>query len=220
MKKVVIIIPAYNPSNELIEIVKGLEKYEIVVINDGSKEEYNDVFNAIKSRTKIIKHKENRGKGQAIKTALAYYSKIYEDKVGIVLADADGQHAIKDIKNIANELEKTLEVVIGVRRIDKMPLKNKIGNYIIKTIINKKYKSNILDTQTGLRGIPNKYVNELINVNGERFEYETKMLEYILKNKYKVNQIYIYTIYKKNIKSKFKTFKDSLEIIKSIAINI
>ena len=99
-------------------------------------------------------------------------------------------------------------------------LKNKIGNYIIKTIINKKYKSNILDTQTGLRGIPNKYVNELINVNGERFEYETKMLEYILKNKYKVNQIYIDTIYKKNIKSKFKTFKDSLEIIKSIAINI
>lgn len=217
MEKIVIIIPAYNPDRQLVNIIESLMgRYQIIVINDGSKSECNAIFDIIKDKAEILCHEKNEGKGKAIKTALHYYRNNCKNKAGVVLADADGQHSVEDIERVAKKLEETSEIILGVRNISKMPLKSKIGNCFMKLMINSKYKVNIGDTQTGLRGIPDKYVDEIAGLNGDRFEYETNMLKYVLKKQYSISQVEIETIYLNKIKSNFKIFKDSANVLKNI----
>ncbi|MDO4340954.1 MAG: glycosyltransferase, partial [Eubacteriales bacterium] len=68
------IIPAYKPDETLVTITDQLWGYgcRIVVVDDGSGEEYQKVFDKISDICIILKHSENRGKGAAIKTALTY----------------------------------------------------------------------------------------------------------------------------------------------------
>ena len=68
----VVIIPAYKPDERLIGIVDQLWTYgfRIVVVDDGSGEDYLDIFNRISDVCILLRHEENRGKGAAIKTAL------------------------------------------------------------------------------------------------------------------------------------------------------
>lgn len=217
MKDIVIILPAYNPKEQLIKIVNELKNsYEIIVIDDGSNESNQNIFKEIEQNVKILKHDKNYGKGKAIKTGMEHYLKEYKDKKGIVLADVDGQHSIESIVKTAEELEKENNIILGVRDISKMPIKSKLGNIFIQKILKAKYKIRIEDTQTGLRGIPNRYIQEMMQIGGNRFEYETKMLEYILKNQYKIKQVKIETIYSKKIKSNYATIKDSIQILKEI----
>jgi len=99
--KPVIIVPALNPDRKLIDLVEKLKKSNltIVIINDGSKNEYNDIFEILESKygCDIFTHTKNIGKGAAIKSGISYVSKKYPESGGYVTADADGQHAAEDI---------------------------------------------------------------------------------------------------------------------------
>ena len=68
-----------------------------------------------------------------------------------------------------------------------------ISSYIFK----KKSGVIIKDTQTGLRGIPKKYLREVQEVKGEGFEYEQNMLKNIVTNNIEYEELEIQTIYNK-----------------------
>ena len=93
-----IIIPAYNPDNHLLNVVKELKDYNIIVVDDGSASK--EIFEKLKNVT-LLKHDINMGKGKAMKTAMEYVYKNNLDD-GIIFVDADGQHKTKDIKKIIN----------------------------------------------------------------------------------------------------------------------
>ena len=58
---------------------------------------------------------------------------------------------------------------------------------------------------------------DLINVSGERYEYETNMLSYFAKNKIDMVEEDIKTIYiDKNKNSNFKKIKDSIRVYRTI----
>lgn len=57
----------------------------------------------------------------------------------------------------------------------------------------RKTKVKINDTQTGLRGIPTKYLNEIIKIPGE---YEINQLKFFAKN-VEIVQVKIATVYSK-----------------------
>lgn len=219
-KKVCIVIPAYNPTEYLEQLVNELTQndYEsIIVVNDGSVQKTNKYFENIKKHCIILKHKENLGKGQSIKTGIKYYIKNYKNLNGILTVDADGQHNIKDINNVCNKFINTNELVLGIRNFKQkqVPIKSKIGNTIINKIFNIKTKYKLQDTQTGLRAIPNRYMKSLLEIKGNRFEYETNMLIFFAKNKEKILEVPIETIYyEKNKNTSFKSIIDSIKIIK------
>ena len=73
----------------------------------------------------------------------------------------------------------------------------------------------VSDTQSGLRGIPFKFMKELINTKGERFEYEMQML-IDCAGRYDLTEIPIQTIYesKENHQTHFRPVKDSIIIYK------
>lgn len=98
-----LVIPALNPPNVLGQYVADLSAEgfdKIILVDDGSREEYRDIFNELKERYNcdLLVHVVNMGKGRALKDALNYYLNTYSvDYKGVITADSDGQHLVKDV---------------------------------------------------------------------------------------------------------------------------
>lgn len=221
ISNIVLIIPAYNPPLELILFTKNLLNYgfdKIIIVNDGSSQKHNPIFNEIKSIANLLIHKNNRGKGQALKTGFNYCINNLKNISGIITADADGQHDIQDIINIANQVTEN-EILLGQRFFNnkQVPFKSQLGNFLSRKAISFASKQKIYDTQTGLRFIPANKLKEISIVPGTKFEFETNMLLYAKTFGLKIREIPIKTIYiNKNESSHFKPFKDGYMIYKSI----
>ena len=72
--KMVILIPVYNPRERIINYVKKLKEknYDVIVINDGSDENYHAVFERMIYDCKIINYPHFKGKGYALKKGCQY----------------------------------------------------------------------------------------------------------------------------------------------------
>ena len=223
MDKVIVIIPAYNPNEKLIELVEKIDN-EIIIINDGTSKEREYIFKKLVPSIIVLNNKVNKGKGYSLKKGFKYVeNNLQEDIIGIVTADADGQHKAEDVQKIIYRLKenydkKSEKIILGSRNFKQkgIPFKNKIANKISSYIFKKKSGIYMKDTQTGLRGIPRKYLQEVQKISGEGFDYEQNMLKNIVKRKIPYEELEIMTIYNRNNKSNFKIFKDSYRIIKSI----
>ena len=66
MQKIAL-IPAYCPENRMIELIKELDTrgFAVVVIDDGSGEEYDELFTAARQYASVKRYTPNRGKGEA-----------------------------------------------------------------------------------------------------------------------------------------------------------
>ena len=94
-----------------------------------------------------------------------------------------------------------------------VPEKSSFGNKITSSVFKILYGIKITDTQTGLRGIPLKLVEEFQKIQGNRYEYETNMLIYCIKEQIEMIEEPITTVYiDKNVNSNFRPVKDSIMI--------
>ncbi len=216
--KYIALIPAYEPTNKLIEITKELKanNFLIIIVNDGSNDTYKDIFNKCRKYATILEYKDNHGKGYALKTGLKYIQDNYKDSV-IVTMDCDGQHTIKDALKLCNytlNLDNT--ILLGKRiRTKDTPIRSKIGNSITRFVFKTINGLDIYDTQTGLRAFKPSVIPFLLNIKGDRFDYEMNVLLEANKNKIKLKEETIETIYENNNKgSHFHPIKDSFLIYK------
>ena len=189
----------------------------IVIINDGSDKIKTCIFESLKSMgCDVLIHTRNLGKGAAIKTGLEYVLIKYPDSCGIVTADADGQHSPQDIYCIAQCLEERKDgIVLGVRcLLDKQaPFKSKWGNKITSAVFWLKTGIRLRDTQTGLRAIQMRYVPDVSQVQGTRYEYETNVLLFASRMDIPLVMVPIDTIYiDNNNASHFRAVQDSARI--------
>lgn len=139
-----------------------------------------------------------------------------DDFVGIITADCDGQHLIKDINKLYNEMQNTDKALfLGTRNFseDKIPPKSKFGNRVTSNIFKLLYGTRISDTQTGLRGISSSLIEAFSNVSGERYEYETNMLIEAILRRIQIVEVPIETVYiDNNSNTHFRPIHDSLLI--------
>ncbi|MDR0899965.1 MAG: bifunctional glycosyltransferase family 2/GtrA family protein [Lactobacillaceae bacterium] len=221
--KSTIIIPSYQPSNTLITVVSNLVKVtdrQIIVVDDGSGEDYDDKFNAVENLgATVVRYPKNKGKGFALKTAFDYQLKHLPQARGAVTADGDGQHDTEDILKIARtvDMTETPELSLGVRSFDKKttPTKSYYGNLITSKVFKLATGLKVEDTQTGLRGFPKKIIPQMLTVSGQRFEYEMNMLTDLKDLKIELKQIPIQTIYEDgNSATHFHPVRDSLLVYK------
>lgn len=218
--KSIALIPAYKPEKDFIMLAKNVsEKLELVVVNDGSGKEYANIFTEISKYAHVISYEENHGKGYALKKGLAYIHETYKEDYKVVTMDSDGQHRLEDAINLLEYVEKyPNNLVLGKRlRNEKTPLKSRMGNVISKFIFFITTGVNIYDTQTGLRAFTNKLMDLMLNISGDRYEYEMNVLFECAKERIRINEIQIETIYFNNNKnSHFKVIRDSFLIYKEI----
>lgn len=216
----IILIPSYEPDDNLIKLMDKLSKtnYKIIVVDDGSGNGYKDIFNKIKDKCKLISYEENHGKGYALKTGFEYIKKHYKEYT-LVTMDSDGQHTIEDAIKLLEYVHKNpKEYALGMRKRDeKVPLRSRFGNSVTRFIYRKITNLDVYDTQTGLRSFSNELMDFMININGDRFDYEMNVLLECAKEGIKMKEIPIQTIYIENNKgSHFKTVSDSYKVYKEI----
>lgn len=225
LNKIAIIIPALNPNEKLIELVKELKVVgltNIIVIDDGSRLENKKYFLELKkvSGVTVYENEKNYGKGRTIKKGI---EKVIDDKeiFGLVTVDADGQHLASDARKIAEKVEKEEKITFGERKLKNkdVPLFSRIGRIFSTWYLKLKTGVYLEDTQTGLRGIPRKYFDLALQVSGDRFDYEMNFLEKICDEKIEFDLVDIETIYKNRIKN-FRIFKDSYIIYKEFFKNL
>lgn len=222
MKKIPIIIPAYEPGEQLVYLVEELLETgnePIIIVDDGSQDKYAYIFEKVKSkdeRVVVLQHHMNLGKGRALKTAFNFCLNEYPEMTGAVTADADGQHSAGDIYRCSAALyQDPQHLILGCRdfSLPDIPYKSRMGNQLTCKVCRYLCGISVSDTQTGLRGIPTKFMKQLLNVAGERFEYETNML-IAAKDAVSIKEVPIQTIYdsKDHHKTHFDPLWDSLKI--------
>ena len=220
-KEILIIIPAYNPPIKLFEAL--LAKLDgafqnVLIVNDGSDETYNDFFKNVEKKYRVLRHEYNLGKGRAIKTAYSYAIDNYPDVLAYVVIDCDNQHDVDDMINCCKEaIQHPDSLVIGVRdfSLENVPFKSRFGNIITRTMFKWLFNYDISDTQTGLRAISPKFAPKLLNVAGDRYNYELKCLIVCCEENIPIIEVPIKTIYIENNKeSRFNPVKDSILIYK------
>lgn len=221
-----IVIPSLEPDDRLLELLEQLYTAHlgpVVLIDDGSGPEYQNFF--IISEEKydciVLHHAVNLGKGRALKSAFNYCLNQWPDLTGCVTADSDGQHTPECIAKCQAALKDNPNaLILGVRDFsaENVPWKSRMGNRITCFVSKFLCGISVTDTQTGLRAIPETFMRKLLAVQGERFEFETRML-LEAKGEFPIVEIPIQTVYdsKKNHTTHFHSVKDSFRIYKIFA---
>jgi glycosyltransferase involved in cell wall biosynthesis len=159
MVKLVINIPCLNEEktlplilSEIPKKIEGIDKIEVQIVDDGSKDGTVEVarrFNV----DRIIKHKKNKGLGEAFKSGVDAALKNGVDI--FVNTDADNQYPSRYIEKLVKPvLEGKADIVIGDRQTSKIkhfsPSKKffqRLGSWTVRKLSNTKVR----DAVSGFR---------------------------------------------------------------------
>lgn len=216
----VILIPAYEPDEELISLTKRLKEtgFAVVVVNDGSGPAYDRIFDAVKDFAHILVHERNKGKGAALKTGMRYIRDHLPEAENFITCDADGQHRVEDVVRVNEQLNAGHKFVLTMRRLRKnIPFRSWIGNAmsrVVYALLTKRYLS---DNQSGLRGFHRSHIDWMLQVEKNNYDYEMNVLYYASKKSIRICTILIDAIYiNNNQSSHFHPIKDTIRIYKSL----
>ena len=215
-----VLIPAYQPDARLPRLILELHRADpsskIVVVDDGSGQKFSDIFEASATAgAHVISYEHNRGKGYALREGFTWIRDVAGDSPEcVVTADADGQHTLNDIFRVGRTCTDTGKSVLGVREfVGHVPARSRIGNTATSALFWLATGWKLKDTQTGLRAFPVALLPELLEVQGDRYEYELRVLLHLAKFRHPVSQIPIETIYEAgNPTSHFRPLQDSARI--------
>ena len=215
-----LVIPAYKPDLNLLHLlqkVKGKSSLQIIVVNDGSPTSYDSIFQEAQKYATVLCYMTNQGKGQALKTAFSYIDSLGQYGT-VVTADADGQHKVWDIFRVSKKAqENPNHLIMGARSFSgNIPLRSAFGNKLTRFLFKQQTGVSVTDTQTGLRGFTTNMIPFMLEVEGQRYEYEMNMLLAASKE-YPIIEVPIETIYiNDNQASHFRPVRDGLMIYKDM----
>ena len=215
-----VLIPAYEPDSQLIPLTKRLQEagFAVVVVDDGSGPAYAEIFSAVKEYAHILTHKQNRGKGAALKTGMVYIRDEMPQIQNFITCDADGQHKVEDVIRVSNQLQAGHKFVLTMRQMKRdIPLRSKVGNVmsrVVYALLTKRYLS---DNQSGLRGFSCSHIDWMATVEKDNYDYEMNVLYYAAKKGIRISTILIEAIYiDNNQSSHFHPIKDTVRIYRSL----
>jgi len=181
--KLTVIIPAYNEERTLGKVIKdipktipSIDKIEVIVIDDGSTDRTAEISK--QTGAKVYSFKHNKGRAKAV---MYGFSKFLENHSDIlVLTDADDQYDSKEIPLIVKPIiKKEADMVLGdrqIKKLDFMPIGNKIGNQLLTKTLSAIIKMDISDGQSGFRAYTRETVAKLQIFSKYTFTQETLMI--------------------------------------------
>ena len=226
LEKLAIVLPSLDPDGKIDGVVRGLAEAgfrQIVIVDDGSDAQHQVHFERAEQFPccRVLHHGVNRGKGCALKTAFRCVLDELPEVEGVVTIDGDGQHLLEDIIACGERmLALGDKVVLGCRDFDApgVPPRSVTGNKTTNRLFKLFYGIEISDTQTGLRAIPRRFLEHMIAMEGERFEYETNMLLMMRRQGIAFVEQPIATVYDpEDYSSHYNAVKDSWRIFRIMA---
>ena len=196
------------------DVRRALPETRVLVVDDGSGPAYEGVLAAARAAGAVVTgYPVNAGKGEALRTGLARVIRLWPG-ADVVCADADGQHTPADIAAVARRVHETGRMTLGVRAFTgSVPLRSQLGNSVTALLFRGATGWRLRDTQTGLRGYPADELEWLLEVPGDRYEYELSTLLRSHELGMAVEEIEIATVYEPgNASSHFRPLRDSARI--------
>ena len=236
-RKYIALIPAFEPDERILRLADELIKkgFDILVVDDGSGPSYRELFNDLSQRAIVLTHSNNLGKGAALKTGLRFINKYmaYTESIltpsgamtvsggdaVIVTVDADSQHLPDDVMRVAEIAAVRRDaLVLGSRALDtEVPVRSRIGNTVTRHVYSAATGVRVHDTQTGLRAFHRSLIPRLLEIEGDRYEYEINMLMQLAAEGVPIIEERIETVYENNNSgSHFRTIRDSVRVYKEI----
>lgn len=189
-KKVLVIIPAYNESENIEKTVEDIKKnakdVDYVVINDGSKDNTMEILK--KKKYNYVDLVQNLGLFGAVQTGLKYaYLNNYDVAIQF---DGDGQHNAKYIKKLVDEIDN-YNIVIGSRFATKRrPLTLRmLGSRLISVAIKLVTFKTIKDPTSGMRAYDRSCIEDYANDINNPPEPDT--LVYMMLRKKKIKEVQV-----------------------------
>ncbi len=216
--KVCALIPFFNEEKYLRETVLAVLKYVdfILAVNDGSTDNSAMLIRDLPN-VEIISHKENQGKGAALRTG---FRKALERGCALLFTlDADMQHDPARIPVFLEKINETgADIVIGnrLRELKGMPLQRRASNFLTSKLLSWKTGTDIKDSQSGYRLLKCDKLETLLP-DFAGFEAESEILVKAARNKLKTAYVDIPTIYNDN-ESKMKSLSAIIGFIKVLFI--
>lgn len=211
--KIYIIIPCYNESQRLVEVINQAKEYgQVVVIDDGSTD--NSYQIAQSQGITVLKHFLNRGQGAALETGNRYALSHGADIV--VHFDADGQHQADEIpKLIEPIIDNQVDVVFGSRFLSDNKTLFLKKWLILKPAIffqNLMLGVKMTDAHNGFRAFSRKAL-EKIKITQDGMAHASEIIELVknLKLRYKEVPVTItYHVYGQGFMDGLKILRDLL----------
>ena len=155
-----VVIPAFNEERGIAEIAArvlsirpnlqkaGVDRLELLVVDDGSRDRTAEVASSIPGVT-LIQHAQNKGYGAALKTG---FSKACGELIGFL--DADGTYPPEYFPQLCTAAMNGVDLVIGSRMAgaaSQMPLTRRIGNLFFATLLTLLGRQKVTDSASGMR---------------------------------------------------------------------
>lgn len=223
MKRVCVIVPAYNEATVIADVIQTSKKafakikgfdIDIVVVNDGSRDETSS--EAKKGGAIVVDHILNSGAGGATLTGLAYARKHKYDIAATM--DADGQHAPEDVVKGIKKIDKSPSgLLIGSRLIDSegMSKTKVLGNMGLSLITKVLFGVNVTDSQSGLR-IYSRAAIEKLDWKTTGYEFCSEMIWRAKQLGIEIEEFPIQAIYTDYSRSKGQNNWNAINIVKRL----
>lgn len=224
MRRVCVVVPAYNEATVIGEVVKSAREVflkskraydiDIVVVNDGSKDE--TANEAKKGGAIVINHILNSGAGSATLTGLAYARQHNYDIAATM--DADGQHAPDDVlEGIKSIDQENADLLIGSRLIDSRGMSKikVLGNKGLSLFTYLLFGINVTDSQSGLRIFSKRAINGL-QWKSTGYEFCSEMIWRAKQARMNVSEYPIKAIYTDYSRAKGQNNWNAINIVKRL----
>lgn len=197
MERIVVCIPAYNPSNALLFLIESLREYafqHFVIINDGSGQGNVHIFDKLRTfpNVTVIDHEKNFGKGRAVKTGIQHIIQKNKSIIGVLTCGADGQHEVEDILRIAHNAKLFEDgLIIGLRsfKTENLSVVYRIHNHLFSRLFQLLFQKKLLDLQSGLRFYPKQELHWVKKCPGERSDYDLNVLIEAIRRKVPIYEL-------------------------------
>lgn len=192
-----VFLPAYNEeanlkstvANVVSALEKNLKTWEIIIVDDGSKDNTGKIADKLSEsdkRISVIHHHPNRGYGAAFKSGL------YAGKYNwISFIDSDGQFDFSEIdKFLKTQEETSADMVIGYYLGRKVSFVRKLNSKIWQTIVFLLFGLNVRDIDCGFKLISKKILDKIEHLESERGAFiSSEFLIKAKKAKFKIVEI-------------------------------
>jgi len=215
--KTLIIIPAYNESENLPKLFNALKEtegdFDIIVINDCSKDNTEAVCK--KNKIKVISLPVNLGIGGAVQTGYRYaHSHNYDIAIQI---DGDGQHDPKFVPYLIKRIKEGSHLCIGSRFIENEGFQSskirRIGIRYFSRLIKLLTGTLITDPTSGYRACSREVIRLFANDYPKDYP-EPETVVTVLRNKFKVSEMPVIMNAREGGKSSITSFKSIYYMIK------
>lgn len=190
---IIALIPAYNESVHIAEVITQARQYlPVLVVDDGSRDD--TAARAAVAGAEVVRQTPNQGKGAALINGFRQAAARGVD--GLVMLDADGQHDPNEIPRFLEAFTSAkTDLIIGQRDFRYMPPLRRRTNTLGTHMFSWAVGQHIPDNQSGYRLLSRRMIEAMLTSQETNFEFEVEMIVICIRRGYSLGWVPIRTIY-------------------------